>query len=298
MKTLNRSAVRYESVSHKYFLGEKELKGITGMIKRQLFPDEYKDVPEDVLQKAQDRGHRIHSLCEFVDEFNTEETTEELVIDYIELKKAFGLVPLESEYVVSDNEHFASPIDKVFITRDDTFILGDIKTTYALNEEYVRWQLSIYAYFFELLNPDAKVEKLIVIWLKSGKSTIKELARIPVDIVKELLKAEIEGEQFKNNYVNVVPEDMKLLEQELALVENQLKFYTDKKKEIIGKVYEMMCNKGEFTWKGDIGTFTRKKDYTKIDFDKAKLKADNEELYNQYLKETTVCGSVTFKINK
>lgn len=295
---LNKSIVRYDSEEHKYYLGEKELKGITGMIKRQLFPDEYKDVPEDVLQKAADRGHRIHSLCEFVDEFNEETSSEELVQEYIDLKKAFGLVHEKSEYLVSDGEHFASPIDKVYRVNEDTFYLADIKTTYALNEEYVRWQLSVYAYFFELLNPGAKVGKLLAIWLKSGKSAIKEVSRIPTEIVKQLLKAEIDGEQFKNDYVNVVPLEMKDLEQELALVENQLKFYTDRKKAIIGKVYEMMCIKGEFTWKGDIGTFTRKKDYTKIDFDKAKLKADNEELYNQYLKETTVCGSVTFKINK
>lgn len=298
MIALNQSAVRYDSESHRYYLGDKELQGITGMIRRQLFPDEYKDVPDEVLMKAADRGHRIHALCEFVDEFNVDSSNEELVQDYIDLKKANKLTTMASEYVVSDNEHFASPIDKVFITEDDTFILADIKTTYSLNEEYVRWQLSIYAYFFEILNPNTKVDKLLVIWLKSGKSAIKEVSRISVDIVKELLQAEINGEQFKNQYVNVVPDDMKELECEIAYVEKQLALYTRVKKELISKVYEMMCNKGEFTWRGDVGTFTRKKDYTKTDFDKAKFKEDNEELYNKYLKETTVSGSVTFKINK
>lgn len=295
MITLNQSAVRFDSESHKYFLGEKELQGITGMIRRQLFPDEYKDVPHDVLARAAERGSRIHSLCEFVDEFETD-VEDELVQDYIKIKTEQDWSVECSEYVVSDNEHFASPIDKVFRTGDDSFTLADIKTTYTLNEEYVRWQLSIYAYFFEILNPTAKVDKLFAIHLKSGQSQAKEVSRIPTDIIKQLLRAEIKGEQFKNLYVNVVPADLDELEKEVAYVDDMLRGFEAKKKVIMAKVHEMMVEKGEYTWKGKYGTFIRKKDSVRIDMDKKRFKEEHEELYNQYLKETTICGSVTYKI--
>ena len=37
---------------HEYWLGDKRLTGITGIISRQLFPDKYKAVPEKVLKAA------------------------------------------------------------------------------------------------------------------------------------------------------------------------------------------------------------------------------------------------------
>lgn len=39
MIDLVKSSVVFNEEDHTYFLGDKELKGITGMISRQLFPD-------------------------------------------------------------------------------------------------------------------------------------------------------------------------------------------------------------------------------------------------------------------
>ena len=61
---LKYSRVDYDPVSHTYTLDGKQLSGITGVIKDKLFPDYYKDVPEDVLNKAAERGHRIHTAIE------------------------------------------------------------------------------------------------------------------------------------------------------------------------------------------------------------------------------------------
>lgn len=46
MIKLVKSPVVFNEENHTYFLGEKQLRGITGMISRQLFPDKYKGVPD------------------------------------------------------------------------------------------------------------------------------------------------------------------------------------------------------------------------------------------------------------
>ena len=56
MIELVRSGVVFNEENHTYFLGEKQLKGITGMISRQLFPDKYKAVPEFILKRAAEKG--------------------------------------------------------------------------------------------------------------------------------------------------------------------------------------------------------------------------------------------------
>ena len=43
MIELVKSGVVFNEENHTYFLGDKQLSGITGMIKRQLFPDKYKE---------------------------------------------------------------------------------------------------------------------------------------------------------------------------------------------------------------------------------------------------------------
>ena len=152
---LNKSSVSFDENSHTYHLDGVALSGITGMIKKHLFPDKYKDVPEETLNNAKDRGSVIHKLCELVDDLGIKDDREE-VKNYIKLKEKYSMEYVCSEYLVSDNKHFATCIDKVFKS-DNGYDLVDIKTTYTLDKEYLSWQLSINAFFFELQNPGVKV---------------------------------------------------------------------------------------------------------------------------------------------
>lgn len=165
---LIKSQVVFNPDEHTYMLGDKELSGITSVISRQLFPDKYRDVPEYVLRKAAERGTMIHSICELVDDMGITHDSDEAQ-GYKELKDDWGLRYECSEYLVSDNEDYASCIDKVYRENETDFTLGDIKTTYVLDKESVRWQLSIYAYLFELQNPGCNAVRLIGIWLR-GKN--------------------------------------------------------------------------------------------------------------------------------
>lgn len=64
---LNPSGVVFDEHRHLYSLNGKPLKGITGMIGRQLFPDKYDGIPQDVLKKAAEYGSSVHSTIELCD---------------------------------------------------------------------------------------------------------------------------------------------------------------------------------------------------------------------------------------
>ncbi|KAA5377956.1 hypothetical protein F2Y61_24440, partial [Phocaeicola dorei] len=166
---LKNSEVIFLEEPHEYWLGDKQLSGITGMIQRQLFPDEYDNVDEAVLNAAATYGTNVHASIEDFDKnWNNDGTVE--VADYIEICKEHGLVHEASEYIVSDNKNWASMIDKVYRVSDDTFSIGDIKTYGVMTSEKLekaRWQLSLYAYFFELQNKKAKIDKLFIIHLRN-----------------------------------------------------------------------------------------------------------------------------------
>ena len=190
---LHKSEVQFNQKEHTYKLNGVLLQGITGMLKRQLFLDTYKDVPEDILRKAAERGTMIHEICELVDDLGITHEAEE-ARSYLKLKEDNSLEYLCSEYLVSDNEHFATCIDKVYFD-GEYYHLGDIKTTYKLDVDYIRWQLSVYAYLFELQNPSLKVGKLYGIWLRGENAQLVEVQRIDKGIIENLLACETAGVQ-------------------------------------------------------------------------------------------------------
>lgn len=180
---LKNSGVIFRGEDHTYWLKGKQLQGITGLLGRQLFSDQYKNVPDHILQNAAERGTAIHNACTVVDMFGISEREESDW--YAVLKKEHGFEVINSEYLVTDFERYASAIDKVIKIGDDV-CLADIKTTYKLNKDYLSWQLSIYKYLFNLLNPDIKISRLYAIWLKNGAKFI-EIKEVPENEVKTLL---------------------------------------------------------------------------------------------------------------
>lgn len=289
---LVKSGVVFDSENHTYTLNGRELSGITSLLNRQLFKDQYANIPEDVLQKAADRGTLIHQSCELADEGFAVDTQEAL--NYLKLKERYNLHFEESEYLVSDNENYASCIDKVYRHDDTTFFLGDIKTTYKLNKEYVQWQLSIYAYLFELQNEGAKVSSIFAIWLRGDTHQLVELERIPDERIKELLRCDSLGLQYEQ--AETLPILAKEAEQLIIGIESQIKRLTEKKKAFTDGVMKAMVQAGVYSWKGEHVTITRKTATTRKPFDKEKFDKDYPNVYEQYIKETPVSESLLIKI--
>ena len=301
MYKLKKSKVVFYPATHTYVTPDgRMLDGITGMISRQLFPSKYDGVDEETMRNAAERGSFIHSVCELVDSLNIEHESPE-AMGYKELKDTYGLRHEESEYLVSDNVHFASCIDKVYRDGESTFTLADIKTTYKLDKEYVRWQLSIYAYLFERQNPGAKVLHLYAIWLRGERHELVEVERIPDDVVVSLMEHEVGGEHFTNPYAPSVtdtslPEKYAAMEDAIAEIDRQYKYWSEKKKELADGVKFEMQNAGVSKWVGDRVSFTRKEDSEREDFDKKRFAADHPDLYKAYLIKTKVSGSVILKV--
>lgn len=285
------SQVKFKKEEHTYTLNGKELHGITGMLSRQLFADKYKDVPEYVMRRAAERGTAIHEDCEFADATGLEPLTVE-GRNYLKLRKEFKVVA--NEYTVSDNDYFASNIDCVWEKEGKVF-LADIKTTSYLDEEYLSWQLSIYAYLFELQNPELKVCGLYGAWLKDDKYKLVDINRKPIEEIIRLMECEKNGEKF------LIPQDEKMLISHSAvdiLIEAQqlAEFYTKRYEEIKEQLLKAMSEHNVKSWEVDKLKATRTPGTITETFDSKKFKEENPELYAKYLKKSSKKESIRITI--
>lgn len=289
------SQVAFNQEEHMYSLNGMTLKGITGMIKSQLFPDMYKDIPQYILDKAAERGTMVHESIELFDAgFEPKVTIPELE-SYKRIKRENELTTLANEYIVTDREHFASAIDLVLCKGDD-IILTDIKTTYSLDKEYVRWQLSIYAYLFELQNPELKVSKLYALWLRDDKSEFVEVKRVEFDTIKDLLQCEVEGRKFNTiSMADNMPSEIKQAEKVIYTLVQRIKELNAQKDKLSKGLLKLMQDNDVKTYKGEYITLSRKAASTREDVDKKKLKEEYPEVYAACMKITNISESLQIR---
>ena len=283
---LRDSGVLFNKELHEYWLGNKQLSGITGMLQRQLFSDEFEGIPMEAINEASRYGTEVHESIEAFDTCWVNDGTQE-VQDYISLCNENGLVHEKSEYTVTDGKDWASNIDKVYRVSDDTFSLGDIKTYGTMTSDKIekaRWQLSIYAYFFELQNKGAKVDGLFIIHIRNKEksdgtfdhiSEILPVERIPSKICKELLGADLQGKQFVNPYS--IPDKYKEQEEyirKLIQTKNETEEELSRLKSEILSDMEAM---GVRTWETGTMRLTRKMPSVRISFNAAKFKENKDK---------------------
>ena len=303
---LKDSGVIFNAGDHTYLLGDKYLSGVTPVLQRQFFPTEFEGIPKHIVDAAAEYGTEVHTSCEDFDaNWNNDGTVE--VQDYIQICKDYGLTHEASEYTVTDGKDYASQIDKVYRVSDDTFDLGDIKTYSQMTAEKLekaRWQLSIYAYLFELQNKKAKVGRLFVIHLRNKMkkdgtfdhiSEIIFVNRIPSDICEDLLATDLKGEQFANPFG--MPEEYKSQEtmiRELIQTKNAIE---EKLTSIKAKILEDMTAKNVRTWTTDTMRLTRKLPSQRSSFNLALFKQDYPEFdYDKYMRISEVAGSLSIAV--
>lgn len=270
--------------------------GVTELMKRHGLSPDYGGISKDVLEKAAARGTAIHQLLQDYDDGKA-------VIEDENLKayKALGLKVHCSEYLVSDNEIVATFIDKVL----DDCSLADVKSTSSVHRRPLEWQLSIGAYLFELQNPGKKVPHLYCIHVRDGKAKLIEVNRIPNEAVERLIECERCGVVYSDN---PVPADAAIaLEEQAVVLAEQLdqiarlklaiKETEQASAELQQRLYDYMTENNLDEMACELGTFVRKAPYTKKALDSTRLKKEKPELYEQYLKESEIKGSITFKTN-
>ena len=310
---LTNSGVVFNASTHTYssmIEGERPHifpRSVTGIIRDNLFADEYKNVDRATLARAAEYGSNIHEEVERAERIGLYIESDEAKA-VIEMREEAGYEWVESEYFVSDGEYVAGSIDLIWESRKvkGSIALTDMKFTYNYNEEYVTWQLSIYAYLFELQNPGLKIDKLFCCWAKKKKSNgelklfreFHELKRKPVEEVKALIeqdKARRSGEVATAEPPRTEKADVPaLLDKDAieAFIDIKEKYEAAKEAydELTTRMRALMRENGMKTFDGGRLrlTYTEASERTESVsvFDEAAFRKENPELYAKYVKET------------
>ena len=291
---LVKSRVIFEPSSHTYTLDGLSLQGITGMLSRKLFKDKYDSIPQSILDEAAKRGKAIHQDCELADTLGIISDSQE-VTNYIKLKALYNLVPIANEYIVSDNNYFASPIDVVFKSTKNGVSIADIKTTSSLDEEYVSWQLSIYKYLFELQNPTIKVDNLYAIWLRGDIAKLYEVEPKSTEDVIKLLDSEINNTDV-SFYKKELPSEVKSAELAIFEIKSNIKKLELKELELKKGLVDLMNAHNIKSYKGEYITISKKEAFERTSIDSELLKGLYPEAYKACLKVSKVKESIDIRI--
>lgn len=305
---LNECSVVFNEEDHSYYLPEKDrnLSGITGMLERQLFPDTYDGIPEEILKQASAYGTAVHQAIEDFD-MNWSNDGSQEVEDYIRLCTEQCLIHEVSEYLITDNEYYASMIDKVYRVDETTFDIGDIKTYGVMTQEKkekARWQLSIYAYLFEFQNRKAKVRNLFILHIRNRQkkdgsfdhiADFIPVTRIPSEVVKELLDADSSGERFVNPYS--IPADIKEQEQEIRMLIQMKQEAETRLNAIKARILTQMESQDIRSWATETMRITRKLPTTRKSFSLDAFRIAHSEIdIEPFMKVSQVSGSLAISV--
>ena len=295
---LNTCNVVFDPTTHTYRDGEKIFSGITGVIKERVCPDLYKDVPEYILRRAAEEGTRMHNACELYEATGIETEGCPELQGYIAEKCNRPELAnyVASEYLVTDNNKYASSIDLTFEAADGTAILVDLKRTSVLNIEYVSWQLSAYAAMFEAQNPEVKVSAIYALHLRGEKHELVPLERKSADLVHTLL--------YTQDPLPMPPTDCEkyptIASAEAALAAMKAEYDEVKARydEITERLKTLMADNGIKKYEGRWVTMTKRADSVRTTFDSKAFKADHPDIYEQYTKKSLTEGGITIKVKE
>lgn len=299
--TLNVPKVTFIEESHQYFIGKKELKGVTGTLIKKAFPDTYKNIPESVLMKAAERGGLIHNTLEtFCSIFDADlkqypNPTEELLA-FHSMLVAYDLHYVASEYLVTDGENFASAIDGIFADKEGNIYLVDYKTTATLHYDNVSLQLSIYAKWFEEQNPDLKVKEIVCMWFKNGQSKFQPLPRVADYQIDDLINAYL-ADDTDYQYKVEVPEQFSALEQEYRLITARMDALKIKQDDLKEQMMKMMEANKQKSIKTNIGSYSYVESTTKRTLDMKLFKEKYPNAYERLTKVSFSKPSLRIKLN-
>ena len=292
LPVLKESGVVFNEDTHQYFLDGKELQGITSTLVHRAFPDTYKDVPEEMLRKAAERGTNVHEAIQFCEENGLESEMPEYR-SYKQMKDANGLTYVTHEYIVTDRVHYASAIDLVFVDAEGKIVIADIKTTYTPHYENVALQLSIYKRFFERQNPDLKVDRCVLIWLRDDRSEYKVMPVWADEILDTLIDADCNDLPFDvTSTYGDLPQKVYDVQAYLCQLEDLVKAKTEELKQIKDGLCQMMLERNIKSFTTPMLKMTTVTPKPRETFDAKAFAADHPDLYKQYVKTGEVKPSV------
>lgn len=293
------SHVYFDDITHSYLTNDGEfLIGVTSLMRKHGLSPDYSSIPEDVLQKAAERGSKVHKAIELYCKGQTVEQTAE-----VKAFKQLDIPILANEYLISDNTTVASSIDIVADSSQDGYVdLIDIKTTSTLHNEPLSWQLSIYAYLFEQQNPTLKVSKLYGLHIRGSKAKMVEIARKPDSEIERLMQTEREGKMFIPSKVEISRSvesaltELKDASTFVASLKAQLKAAEDVEKAIKQYLLEQMEKDAIKSLENDQVKIVYVAPSERESIDKDKLKEKYPSIYEEYKKVSPIASNLRIKI--
>lgn len=299
---LQDSGVIYDVENHTYHYNGKQLQGITSTLINRAYPkaETYANVPEAVLVRAAERGRACHQAVGNFYTIGMSSTGFEAIVNEAKrLLDSACLTPIRFEYVVTDFEHYASPIDIVCLNAKDEICIVDMKYTSKLLYEQVTLQTSIYKRFFHLVNPKLDAKHQFVLWTHTNDnhevldSGIYELQLVEDDFIDDLIQSDINNAQFniKKNY-GAVSAAVSKVEDYIAELSLLVKEKSDELDQIKAGLCKLMLDnhvKQYDSLRLKLTTVTPKPRQT---FNTKAFKADYPDLYNKYITTSTISPSI------
>lgn len=170
-----------------------------------IFPDKYKGVDQEILNRKAKYGSKVHESIEHYEnvlartgkaeafistkDFLSLDINQEFSLkQYIRLKDKYNIEVLVQEQMINYKDAYAGRFDMIAKVNDE-LSLCDIKTTAVLDKEYLSWQLSFYELAYMYMNDTPKFEKLYDIWLpKRGYGDLVEIERKSISELLSILK--------------------------------------------------------------------------------------------------------------
>lgn len=296
----------FYSEEHRYEYKHNELQGITGIIKKYIFPDKYKGVSEATLENAKQRGSRIHEDIEdyyLLLRSGLEPVYTEVIDRFHRMLRSTMLKVIDNEVTVTDFKHFATNIDLVLHDTEGGVILGDIKTTCEYDDLYLRWQLSICAWMYEKCF-NTPVVGLVGVWMPTkGEGGVRDVERLPNEEVEALLEAAAKGyeefgTEFKPMQESILPSDFETIVDRLRAIDAQMKFLNETKTELMNELSGAFLAGKDKAWIGEGVRISRVSGGTRTTFDSKRFLEDHKELADlagEYFKVTTTADTIRIK---
>ena len=283
--------VIFNEDTHEYIYNGRKLSGITGIIKQYICPDKYKDVPKYVLDRAAAKGTDVHRNCELCASGFAPAAPDEDTLAFI--KATDGVQWAAVEYLVTDRVNYASAID--LISADD--ILWDIKHTRELDLEYLSWQLSIYAVFYEA-QTGRKVKELRAAHVRDGNCKVVVIERQKDDDVKALLEAAAVGGMWLKPAVDSLADltDARALKAEIEKLETTINEMKKQLSELVKPVFSKMAETGQSKFENNGLKLSIKAASIRTGLDTKRLKVEQPSIFEKYQIRTPVAASYSIEL--
>lgn len=302
---LIQSQVIFDKAAHTYTLNGKELKGITSTLVRRAYPHTY-DKPDHlteeewqtVLSRAAERGTAVHETLEDYEKTGAVSDIPELT-NWLSFKETHGLTEAASEYLVSDNEFYATAIDHVLEDTMGCAVLVDIKTTNKLHVPEVTLQLNICKRLFEQQNPDIDVLDMYAVWLRGEACKFVRVGYIADEVLDALLEADMQDRPFDSMVLfGDLPVYFGRVEEEVAELQRQMKVAKERYDTLQYGLLKLMSENGVKTFTGSKVKLTRKLATTRRKFDEKRFASEHADLYSQYITEAPIKESILITVKK